>query len=159
MENLTPEQQARLTALMAELGTLPTPETIVEAVRIRGIDWTTEEGKSEYRRAMAGGIAAEKVLPYLSALRDFDLFRDTLGRGIHEQTSRPRPNRIEDIEDYARGNVLAIHNAELQEVTIHFFCNCVMHLHKLLKKAAEGAGYEIPEDDLAVLNAYRDLRN
>lgn len=34
-----------------------------------------------------------------------------------------------------------------------------MHLHKLLKKAGEGAGYEIPEQDLAVLNACRDLRN
>ncbi|HSH58676.1 MAG TPA: hypothetical protein VK988_03345 [Acidimicrobiales bacterium] len=34
-----------------------------------------------------------------------------------------------------------------------------MHLHKLLQKAAEAAGYQIPKEDLDVLNAYRGLRN
>ena len=69
------------------------------------------------------------------------------------------PTRVEEIEDYARESIIAVHNSGLQEVTVHFFCNCVMHLHKLLKKAAEGAGYEIPKEDLEYLNAYRDLGN
>lgn len=159
MVNLTDEQQSRLDALLAELETLPIPELIVEAMRIRYLDWSTDEGKSRYRTAMAGGIAAQKMMAYLLALRDFEQFRDVLGRAVHEHKSRPQPTRREDIQQYALANAVAIHNSGLQEVAIHFFCNCVMHLFKLLEKAAEGAGYEIPEQDLAVLNAYRPLRN
>ena len=159
MEILTDEQQGKLDALLAELATLPTPELIVEAVRIRGIDVSTEEGQHLFRTAMAGGIAAEKMFSYLLALRDFEQFRNSLGREIHGFMLRPEPTRPEEVEEYIREKTLAIKNSGLQEVTVHFFSNCVMHLHKLLKKAATGAGYQIPDADLAVLNAYRDLRN
>ncbi|HSH58677.1 MAG TPA: hypothetical protein VK988_03350, partial [Acidimicrobiales bacterium] len=66
---------------------LPTPDLIAESVRIQGVDWTTDEGKARYRTAMAGGIAAEKIMSYLLALRDFEQFRNTLGRAIYEHTS------------------------------------------------------------------------
>ncbi len=159
MENLTPERQVKLDALLARLETLPTPEAIVEAIHVRGLDWSTEQGKEEYRRAMAGGIAAEKMLSYLLALRDFEQFRNTLGGLIYEHRLRPMPTREEEVDDYVQSGILAIQNSGLQEVTVHFFCNCVMHLHKLLQKATAGAGHVIPQNDLEVLNAYRDLRN
>lgn len=156
---MTDKAKSQLDALLFELETLPVPELIVEAVRIRQLDWSTEEGKALYRTAMAGGIAAEKIMAYLLALRDFEQFRVELGRAIHEHKSQPLPTRKGDIRQYAWQNAIAVKNSGLQEVAIHFFCNCVMHLHKLLKKAAEGAGYEIPEEDLNILNAFRDLRN
>ena len=63
------------------------------------------------------------------------------------------PTRVEEIEDYARESIIAVHSSGLQEVTVHFFCNCVMPLHKLLKTAAEGAGYEMPKEDVKHVNA------
>jgi len=159
MDSLTHEQQAKLDALVAKLETLPTPELIIESVRIRNIDWTTEEGKALYLTAMAGAIAAQKTMSYLVSLRDIEERRDTLGRQIRRHLSRPSPTDTEGIEDYARSRIRAIDDSGLQEVAVHFFCNCVIHLHTLLKKAAEGAQYNIPAEDLAVLTAYRDLRH
>ncbi len=173
MENLTREQESQLDALIAELEELPTAELIIEAARLRVMDRlrdthqaatqdgdpAVEEAKNLFRKAMAGSIAAEKVMSYLLTLRGLEQMRITLGREIDDHRSRPMPTRTEDVRLYAMNDVLATQKAGLQEVTIHFFCNCVMHLHKLLQKAAEGAGLEIPAEDLAILNAYRDLRN
>lgn len=159
MNSLTKDQQAKLDAVLAELETLPTQELIVEAVRIRNLDWGTDEGKALYRTALASGIAGHKIMSYLLALRDFELFRTTLGEAIHASRSRPQPSRHEYLEEYVRDRLIAAENSGLQKVVVHFYCSCVMHLHKLLKKAAEGAEYEIPGEDLDVLNAYRGLRN
>lgn len=112
-----------------------------------------------YRTAMAGVIAAEKVMAYLETLRYREERRSNLGRALYEHRVRPMPTGLDQIGDYAMASAQAIYNSGLQEVAVHFICNCVMHVHKLLTKAAEGAGYTIPADDLAVLNAYRDLRN
>ncbi len=59
----------RLDAVIAELRTLPTPEFIVESVRIRLEDPSNEEHLKRYRAAFAGAIAARMVLHYLTELR------------------------------------------------------------------------------------------
>ena len=126
--NLTGEQQAKLDALMAELETLPTPELIVEATRLQGVNLATEEGRARHRTSMAGQIAAEKMLSYLAMLRHFESLRNELRRKIQEHKTHPFPTRTEEIEEYALANLIAIKDAGLQEVACHFFCNCVMHL-------------------------------
>lgn len=66
---------------------------------------------------------------------------------IHQAKSMPFPTRREDLEEYAKHQLVAHENSGVQEVAVHFFCICVMHLRKLLIKAAEAARYETPEGE------------
>jgi len=173
MRELSDEQEIRLKRLTTELEGLTTPEVILEALRLQALttiqatatgnddysDAAVEQARQTITLGLSGAIAAEKVLSYLTALRDFNLMRQSLGQLIHEHVTRPKPTTEAEAEEYAKSFLIAGKNAGLQEVTIHYFCSCTIHLYHLLKKAAEAAGYEIPEVDLETLNHYRELRN
>jgi hypothetical protein len=159
VEDLALEQQSQLSALLDELETLPTPEAIVASRLICIGELKLEERITEVDRAMAGGWAAARVIPYLLQLRRLDQQRLDLGMAIYHHKHHPEPQHESEIVDRARAEVLAIEYSGEQEVVYNLFCICVQHIRSFLKIAAETVGYEIDADDLAFLDEFRHLRN
>src|SRR5690349_25164487 len=69
MQPLTEDQQARLDALLRELATLPVPELIAEAGRLRGKPPMSEQLVNRMRSAFSGALAAQKIVSYLQIMR------------------------------------------------------------------------------------------
>ena len=159
MENLTPEQHARLDALLAELETLPTPELIAESGRLRCPLPLDEAGKNRMRPAFGGGIAAQKLLSYIEALEEVDDLRGAIGRRIHDLHWEGISLQARQSLDAAAPLVMASHLAGRQEVYFHFFAVCAARIERLLPIAARAAGYKIPKEDRELLAPYRTLRD
>ncbi len=159
MENMTDEQRSRLDALTAELETLPTPELILESGRLRCPMPLDNTGKVRMRLAIAGGIAAQKLLSYIEALEDVDDHRGKIGQEIFRLRREGEILRTRRSLDAAMPLVLASHHAGRQEVDFHFFAVCVGRIERFLPRAAKAAGYKIPKADRDLLATYRPLRD
>lgn len=150
MRSLTPDQQARLDALMAGLETLPTPVLLAESGRLRCEMPLNEVGKRRMRLALSGAFAAEKIMAYIQALDDVDDHRGKIGRQVFE---RPREGeRLRALESLEAANhlVRAAHLAGRQEVDFHFFAVCVGRLERFLPLAAKATGHKVPQEDRAL---------
>ncbi len=159
MENLTPEQRAKLDALVARLNKLPTPGLIVEASRLRLPTPLDEVGKRRFRLAFSGGVAAQKLLSYIEALEEVDDHRDAIGRQIFQLRNEGQLMMPMESIEAAESFVLAAHLAGWQKVDFHFLAVCVGRIERLLPIAARAAGYKIPKGDRALLGSYRPLRD
>src|SRR5215217_5724298 len=157
-DDLTSKQRWALQALVAELNGHPVAETIVESIRLRGVDISTDAGKAEYRRALGGGRAAQMIFSHLLALRDANEKRKSIGTAIHEKMQFPYPTTIEEIPAFVEAELDAMMWAGRQEIVLQEFANLCIQLWMLLKKAAAAAGYTIPQADLDFLNSYRPLQ-
>lgn len=157
-EDLTSKQRWALQALVTELTGHPIAETIVESIRLRGLDVSTDAGKAEYRRALGGGRAAQLIFSHILALHDVNEQRKTIGRAIHEKMQFPYPTEKEEIPAFVEAELDAMMWAGRQEIVLQEFANLCIQLWMLVQKAAAAAGYPIPPDDLAFLNSFRQLR-
>jgi hypothetical protein len=61
-DDLTQRQKWKLQGLHAALARHPIAETIAECIRLRWIGRDTPEARTEYRRALASGRAAQLVM-------------------------------------------------------------------------------------------------
>lgn len=159
MENLTPEQQAKLDVLMVELEKLPTPEIIAESGRLRLPKPLDDAGKKRMRLAWSGGIAAQKLMAYIEALGDVDEHRGVIGRRIFELHAEGERLRTLQSLDAAGPLVLASHLSGRQEVDYHFFAVCAGRIERFLPIAAKAAGYKVPKEDRELLAPFRTLRD
>src|SRR5215204_5471485 len=157
-EDLTSKQRWALQALVTELNGHPVAETIVESIRLRGLDESTDAGKAEYRRALGGGRAAQLIFSHILALYDTNEKRKAIGRAIHEKMQFPYPTTREEIPAFVAAELDAMMWAGRQEIVLQEFANLCIQLWMLVQKAAAAAGYSIPQDDLAFLNSFRPLR-
>jgi hypothetical protein len=157
-EDLKSKQRWALQALVTELNGHPIAETIVESIRLRGLDVSTDEGKAEYRRALGGGRAAQLIFSHILALHDVNEQRKAIGRAIHEKMQFPYPTTREEIPAFVEAELDAMMWAGRQEIVLQEFANLCIQLWMLIQKAAAAAGYTIPQDDLAYLNSFRPLR-
>lgn len=159
MGTLTDKQHTRLDALVDKIEGLPTPEAIVQAGDLRCARPLDDAGRKRMLLALSGGVAAEKIIPYLEAVRDIDYQRDKVGREIHrlgEETERLRAVRSLDA---AHRIVNASHLSGKQEVAFHFFAIAVGRLERLLLVAATAAGHKLPKADQDFLGSYRPPRD
>ncbi len=159
MENLTPEQRWKIDALMAELETLPTPEAITESGKLRCPIPRGDTGNARMRLAIAGGIAAQRLLSYIEALEDVDDHRGKIGQEIFRLRREGEDLQARGSLDAANPLMLATHYAGRQEVDYHFFAICVGRIERFLPKAAKAAGHTILEVDRDLLATYRPLRD
>ncbi|MCD6031964.1 MAG: hypothetical protein K0S78_4146 [Thermomicrobiales bacterium] len=157
-EDLTSKQRWALQALVTELTGHPIAETIVESIRLRGLDVSTDVGKATYRRALGGGRAAQLIFSHILALHDANEKRKAIGRAIHEKMQFPYPAVKEEIPAFVEAELDAMMWAGRQEIVLQEFANLCIQLWMLVQKAAAAAGYTIPPDDLAFLNSFRPLR-
>lgn len=157
-DDLTSQQRWALQALIAEVSGHAIAETIVECIRLRGIDPTKEEDREEYLRALGGGRAAQLIMSHLRALYEVEERRKSLGRSIHEKMQFPYPTTREGVPDYVEAELDAMQWAGLQEIVLQEFANLCIQLWQLLPRAAAAASYEIPQSDLDFLNTFRPLR-
>jgi hypothetical protein len=144
--------------LVTELTGHPIAETIVESIRLRGLDVSTDAGKAEYRRALGGGRAAQLIFSHILALHDVNEQRKTIGRAIYEKMQFPYPTTKEEIPAFVGAELDAMMWAGRQEIVLQEFANLCIQLWMLVQKATAAAGYAIPPDDLAFLNSFRPLR-
>lgn len=159
MENLPPEQQTRLEALMAELETLPTPELIAESGRLRLPLPLNEVGKKRMRLAWSGAFSYGKVESYLDALRAVDHQRDRIGRQTFGRRQQARALKENGLPGFRELESQAIRLSGDQEVTFHFFAICVVQIARLLPMVAKAAGCKIGKADLDILLAFEPLRD
>ncbi len=159
IEDLTSAQQEQLTALLAELGTFPTAETLVRCQEALNLDPDMEFDPAQADKAMAGAWAYDRMLLYLDRLRSLNEERMQLGNAIRELKQHPYPTTKAEVPKAAWAKVMAPHLAGRQEVVLNFFCVSVQHIRSLLKVVAEAVGYEIPPADLSYLDEFRHLRN
>jgi hypothetical protein len=157
-EDLTSKQRWALQALVLELNRHPIAETIVESIRLRGLDVSTDAGKAEYRRALGGGRAAQMIFSHLLALHDANEKRRAIGRAIHEKMQFPYPTAKEEVPAFVEAELDAMMWAGRQEIVLQEFANLCIQLWMLVRKAAAAAGYTIPRADLDFLNSFRPLR-
>lgn len=139
MAGLTDEQQTKLDALMAELERLPTPEAIAEAGRLRCPLPLDDRGRARMRMAIAGAIAAEKLLAYINALDYVDEHRNEIGREIFGLQREGELLRAQRSLDAAMPLVKAGYLAGRQEVDFHFFAVCAGRIERFLPIAAKAA--------------------
>lgn len=159
MQDLTVEQQGQLAAVLAELNTLPTPELIAEAGRLRCPLPLDDAGRARMRLALGGAYATGKVMSYIETLRAVDGQRDAIGRGIYQLRHVVQAIKDTDPIKAAESTVLAIHLSGRQEVMFHFFAVCAAQIARLLPVATKASGYKLPKADLDILDAYSPLRN
>lgn len=159
MDPLTPDQQAQLTALLDELGNLPTPETIVRCTEAIDPDPTTEAGRARIDAAAAGAWAFDRMTAYLDRLRSLNEERKQLGIEIGRLKRHPCPRSEAEVEEAALARVKAPILAGKQEVVYNFFCVSVQRICSFLRIAADAVGYQIPQPDLEFLDEFRHLRN
>src|SRR3954451_1213426 len=157
-EDLTSKQRWALQALVTELTGHPIAETIVESIRLRGPDVSTDAGKAEYRRALGGGRAAQLIFSHIFALHDTNEKRRSIGWAIHEKMQFPEPTTREEILTFVEAEIDAMMWAGQQEVVLQEFANLCIQLWMLMRKAAAAAGYTVPQADLDFLNSFRPLR-
>lgn len=79
-DDLTSRQRWALQALEVELNSYPIAEAMLESIRLRGIDASTDAGKAEYRRALGGARAAQLLFSHHQALHDASERRKAIGR-------------------------------------------------------------------------------
>lgn len=159
MENLTADQRTRLDALMAALDRLPTSDAIEASGRLRCPLPLDHTGKNRMRLAIAGAIAAEKLLAYITALDDVDEHRDGIGREIVGLQRAGEFLHARRSLDAAMPLVQASHLAGRQEVDFHFFAVCVGRIERFLPIAAKAAGHKLPMADRELLATFRPLRD
>lgn len=159
MGTLTDKQQHELNALLEELDTLPTPELIVEAARLRLPVPMDEKSKKLMRQAYAGGIAAQKLLAYIEELRDVEDRRLKFGVQIHHKLKDATVWRAMRSLDAAQPLIEASQLAGRQEVMFHFFSVTVGRIERFLGIAAKAAGHKIPKEDHKLLATFRELRD
>lgn len=159
IEDLTPAQQEQLTALLAELGTFPTAETLVRCQEALNLDPDMEFDPAQADKAMAGAWAYDRMLLYLDRLRSLNEERMQIGERIRQLLEHPYPTTKAELPQAAWAGVAATQLAGQQEVVLNFFCVSVQHIRSLLSVVAEAIGSEIPQDDLDFLDGFRFLRN
>jgi hypothetical protein len=157
-DDLTSKQRWALQALVTQLTRHPVAETIVEAIRLQGIDESTDAGKAEYRRALGGGRAAQMIFSHLLAFYDANEKRVAIARAIHEKMQFPYPTTREEMPAFIEAELDAMMWAGRQEIVLQDFANLCIQFWMLMKKAAAAAGYTIPQGDLDFLNSFRPLR-
>jgi hypothetical protein len=157
-EDLTPEQQEKLTALLDRLQSSPSDELIVHCAEAIG-ESTSGADLVRVDAAMAGAWANNRMMLYLERLRLLNDERRQLGDNIHQLLQHPYPTTEGEVKAAAFASVLAPHLAGQQEVVLNFICVSIQHIRSLLKIVAEAVEYEIPEDDLEFLDKFRHLRN
>src|SRR3954451_7870307 len=107
-EDLTSKQRWALQALVTELTRHPVAETIVESVRLRGLDISTDAGKAEYRRALGGGRAAQMIFSHLLALYDANEKRMAIAGAIQEKMQFPYPTTKEEMPAFIEAELGAM---------------------------------------------------
>lgn len=157
-DDLTSKQRWALQALVAELNGHPVAETIVESIRLRGLDVSTDTGKAEFRRALGGSRAAQMIFSHIFALHDVNEKRKSIGMAIHEEMQFPYPTTREEIPAFVEAELDAMMWAGRQEIVLQEFANLCIQLWMLMQKAAAAAGYTIPQADLGFLDSFRPLR-
>lgn len=159
-DDLTSQQRWALQALKVALARTPITETITECIRLRWWGRTlSDEAKADFRRAYSAGRAAQLLLSYLKYLDDVNDRRLGMGSVIYERLNHPYPTTKEEVEAYVLADLEAMEMAGQQEILLLDFANTCIQIYGLLKKAAEGSKYEIPQSDLDFLNHYRPLRD
>jgi hypothetical protein len=78
-EDLKPDQQAQLNALLTELDNMPLPERLVRCLEITGVDPTVETELTLIDSTMASAWAYDRMLLYLDRLRSLNEERKRLG--------------------------------------------------------------------------------
>lgn len=159
IEGLTPVQQEKLTALVAELSTFPTSETMVRCQEAVDLDPNIEVDSAQTDAAAAGAWAYDRMLLHLDRLRSLNEERMQIGERIHQLLEHPHPMTEAEIPKAAWAGVAAPHLAGQQEIVLNFFCVSVQHIRSLLLVVADAVGSEIPQDDLDFLDGFRFLRN
>jgi hypothetical protein len=158
-EDLSPEQQRMLTALLEELSTFPVPEMIFRCAQIVGVDPANQADVERMDAAGAGAWAYDRMLSYLVRLRSLVEEQRQIGKQIREFKQHPDPRNEEEVDVAAWARVMAPRLAGDQEVILNFISVSVQHIRSLLKVVAEAVGYDIPAEDLAFLDEFRHLRN
>jgi hypothetical protein len=157
-DDLTPEQQAQLTALLEKLGSFPVSERIVRCEEAIG-DSTSEADRIRIDAALAAAWAYSRMLLYLERLRRLNDERMEIGNQIRSLPRFPSPKSNEEADLEAHARVYGPHLAGQQEIVLNFFTVSIQHIHSLLKVVAEAVGYEIDPDDEAFFQKFRPLRN
>src|SRR5688572_26708547 len=151
MTRITRKQQQKLVEVLRILESLPTPQLLIEATRLRLPSRLTEANKAQFRMVLRGAYAAQKIPYYLDELRSIETRRNALGKEVGEIARRMIEMQDEDPMGATELYLLRLEAVGRQEVTYHFFAICVALIHRLLPEAARAAGYKIPAKDLNVL--------
>jgi hypothetical protein len=157
-EDLSPDQQARLTALLEKLETFPVSERIVRCEEVIG-DSTSEADRIRIDAAMAAAWAYNRMLLYLERLRMLNDERMEIGNQIRSLPRFPSPKSEKEADLEAHAWVYGSHLAGKQEVVLNFFTVSIQHIHSLLKVVGEAVGLEIDPADEAFFQKFRPLRN
>lgn len=158
IEDLTPKQQEKLTALLSRLKDSPTAEMIVRCAEAIG-DSSSEADRDRVDAAIAGAWAYDRMLLYLVRLRELNEERMEIGNQIRNLPRFRSPKSEQEVDVEAHSRVYATHLAGRQEVVLNFIVVSIQHIHSLLQVAGEAVGYELDPDDKAFFQKFRPLRN
>src|SRR5215207_3300917 len=120
IEDLTPEQQGELTALLDALATFPVPETIFRCAQIVGVDPANQADVERMDAAGSGAWAYDRLISYLVRLRALVKEQRQIGRQIRAFMQHPDPTSEEEVDAAAWARVMAPRLAGDQEVILNF---------------------------------------
>lgn len=158
IEDLTPDQQEHLQALLKTLESFPMPERFVRCAAAMG-NSTSEDDRQRIDSALDAAWAFDRLILFLNRLRDLNAERKALAESVRGLSRFPNPTSEGEAAQDAHAPVHGPHSTAQQEIVLYFMAVSIQHIHSLLKTIAVELDCRIDTDDEAYLKKFRHLRN